>query len=63
MLLNYIYYKKCWSTSTTTKGACIDRICSHNTTATTDVDCDTFLTGCVTKGTGCIESTSECSSY
>ncbi|CAK62361.1 unnamed protein product (macronuclear) [Paramecium tetraurelia] len=55
--------KQCWSLSLTTKGACIDRTCAHNTTATTDSDCATFMKGCVTKRPGCIEATAECSSY
>ncbi|CAD8044190.1 unnamed protein product [Paramecium primaurelia] len=54
--------QKCWSTSET-KTSCIIRQCSHNTTATSDQDCTTFLEGCVTKGTGCISVSEPCSSY
>lgn len=29
----------------------------------TDIECNSFLSGCKTKGLGCIDSTSSCSSY
>ena len=54
---------KCWSLSTTTSDACIDRLCEHNTTATSDASCDEFLKGCLTKVTGCIDPTKSCTSY
>ncbi|CAD8071729.1 unnamed protein product [Paramecium sonneborni] len=55
--------KPCWSLSLTTKGACIDKTCTHNTTATTDADCAAFMKGCVTKRPGCVDATAECSAY
>lgn len=43
--------------------ACTLRKCSDNTTATTDASCSEFLTGCLTTGLGCIESTKDCTNY
>lgn len=42
---------------------CNDAICSDNATSTTDVECNSFMTGCVTKGLGCIPSTEPCTKY
>ncbi|TNV71570.1 hypothetical protein FGO68_gene4687 [Halteria grandinella] len=55
--------KKCWGTSDTVTGACRDRTCADNTTATSDSECESFLTGCLTTGAGCISKTSGCSAY
>jgi hypothetical protein len=55
--------KKCWGTSDTVTGACRDRTCADNTTATSDSECDAFLTGCLTTGAGCISKSSGCSAY
>ena len=42
---------------------CLVRICTHNTTSTTNPDCETYLTGCVTNGAGCIPNTEPCTTY
>ncbi|CAD8205842.1 unnamed protein product [Paramecium pentaurelia] len=44
-------------------GKCRDKSCYDDTTSDSDGACDTFLPGCVTKGTGCIPKTSLCSAY
>ena len=42
---------------------CLVRICTHNTTSTTNADCATYLTGCVTNGAGCLPNTEPCTTY
>ncbi|CAD8122845.1 unnamed protein product [Paramecium sonneborni] len=44
-------------------GKCRAIDCNDDTTSQTDSDCNTFLSGCVTKGIGCIAKTAECGSY
>lgn len=39
------------------------RKCYDNVTATTDYECNTYLSGCVTRGTGCIPNSEPCTSY
>jgi hypothetical protein len=47
--------KKCWNVATAPATAiCLDRICSHNSKATSDKECDAFMDKCITKGTGCV---------
>lgn len=41
----------------------MNRKCSDDETSTTNIACENHLSGCVTKGTGCIENTAPCSSY
>jgi hypothetical protein len=43
-----------------TGGKCKDRVCADNTTAANDIDCEKFLTGCLTKKNGCISPTVTC---
>lgn len=52
--------KNCWWVSGSN---CVDKLCTHNSTASSDTECRAFLVGCVTTGTGCISSTEECTSY
>ncbi|CAD8087924.1 unnamed protein product [Paramecium sonneborni] len=55
--------KQCWNLSTATAStACVNRVCTHNLSATNDQECDTFLKGCITKGQGCV-SPQPCSSF
>ncbi|CAD8176717.1 unnamed protein product [Paramecium octaurelia] len=55
--------RQCWNSSTATPLiACVNRVCTHNLSATTDQECDDFLKGCVTKGQGCV-SPQPCSSF
>ncbi|CAD8149880.1 unnamed protein product [Paramecium octaurelia] len=42
---------------------CKVRICSDNTTATSDQECSEYLKGCRTKGVGCIEESASCTQY
>ncbi|CAD8055005.1 unnamed protein product [Paramecium primaurelia] len=51
------------ATATTTSSPCTIRTCYDNVTATTDSECDTYLSGCVTRGTGCIPNSEPCTSY
>ncbi|CAD8122988.1 unnamed protein product [Paramecium sonneborni] len=44
-------------------GRCKSKACTDDSTSTSDGDCDTFLTGCVTDGLGCIAKTAPCISY
>ncbi|CAK87462.1 unnamed protein product (macronuclear) [Paramecium tetraurelia] len=53
----------CYSDSLVDIHVCRDRQCSDNLDAVNDSDCNTFLPGCVNKGSGCIEDTKPCSSY
>ncbi|TNV71507.1 hypothetical protein FGO68_gene15846 [Halteria grandinella] len=46
----------------TTKSACRARVCSDST-ATTDTDCNTFLAGCKTSGTGCVGPKFYCAAF
>ncbi|CAD8160881.1 unnamed protein product [Paramecium octaurelia] len=53
----------CWNSDTATHlVVCVNRICTHNSSSTTDQECDAFLQGCVTKGQGCV-SPQPCSSF
>jgi hypothetical protein len=54
---------KCWGTSDSVTGPCRDRVCTDNTSATSNDECETFLTGCLTTGAGCISKSAACSSY
>jgi len=45
---------KLTSTLATGSSNCKNRTCYDNVTATSDSECDTFMTYCVTRGTGCI---------
>jgi hypothetical protein len=54
---------KCWGTSDTVMDACRNRVCTDNTSATTDDECEIFLSGCLTNGVGCIYKSSSCSAY
>jgi len=51
------------ATASTSLSACINKTCYDNVTATTDSECDTYLSGCVTRGAGCIPNTESCTSY
>ncbi|CAK89346.1 unnamed protein product (macronuclear) [Paramecium tetraurelia] len=51
------------ATATTTISACANRTCYDNVTAESDPDCDTYLSGCVTRGKGCIPNTVACTAY
>ena len=42
---------------------CVDKLCTHNTTSTSDDTCNQFLSGCVTSGIGCILKTEICTVY
>ncbi|CAK64749.1 unnamed protein product (macronuclear) [Paramecium tetraurelia] len=56
--------KKCYGDSaTTTKAACRDRRCSDLATATSDADCENFLSGCLFNGVGCVDKSAACSAY
>ena len=44
-------------------GTCRNRKCADNTTASSDLECTAFLSGCVTTGKGCIEKTASCTAY
>ena len=55
--------KKCWNPNTLILTYCIDKKCSDDNVSTTDIACNSSLTDCVTKGTGCIEKTASCGSY
>ncbi|CAD8149529.1 unnamed protein product [Paramecium octaurelia] len=47
--------KPCWNDiAATPLMSCVVRNCQHNTTAKTDKECNQFLSGCVTKGIGCV---------
>lgn len=50
----------CWWAS---GNNCVVKLCTHNTTATTDSECEGFLSGCVTKGQGCVNKIDECLVY
>ena len=60
----YNYATICNTASTTTDGkkciwsrsVCINIICLGNTKAQSDSECDTYLKGCRTTGTGCYSS-------
>ena len=52
--------KSCWWESGSN---CVDKICTHNTTATTDSDCKDFLSGCLTNGQGCLDQSLDCTNY
>ncbi|CAK61922.1 unnamed protein product (macronuclear) [Paramecium tetraurelia] len=56
---------KCKLTATvsTTPAACTNKKCYDNVTATSDSECDSYLSGCVTRGTGCIPNSEPCTSY
>ncbi|CAK67224.1 unnamed protein product (macronuclear) [Paramecium tetraurelia] len=47
----------------TAAGACTNKKCYDNVTATSDSECDSYLSGCVTRGTGCIPNNEPCTSY
>nr|CAA59447.1 alpha-51D-immobilization antigen [Paramecium tetraurelia] len=47
----------------TAAGACTNKKCYDNVTATSDSECDSYLSGCVTRGTGCIPNSEPCTSY
>ncbi|CAD8113555.1 unnamed protein product [Paramecium primaurelia] len=51
------------ATPTTTSSACTIKTCYDNVTATSDSDCETYLSGCVTRGIGCIPNTAQCDQY
>ncbi|CAD8113351.1 unnamed protein product [Paramecium primaurelia] len=51
------------TTATTTSSACTNKTCYDNVTATSDSDCEAYLSGCVTRGTGCIPNTAQCDQY
>ena len=60
---NYTYTSACNSASTTDSKKCIwsssvcrNIVCSDNSTAKSDTECDTYLKGCRTTGTGCFSS-------
>jgi len=57
--------KKCWNPSSVTIATtyCVDKKCSDDNVSTTDIACNSSLTDCITKGTGCIEKTAACGSY
>lgn len=52
--------KACWFISGSN---CIDKLCTHNITSTTDSECKNFMNGCVTNGAGCVSDSSECTVY
>lgn len=56
---------KCKPTATpsTSTSSCSNRSCYDNVVATSDSDCDSYLSGCVTRGVGCIPNTEPCTSY
>lgn len=55
---------KCTNTnSATDTSACIDPVCTDNTDATTDDACKSYHATCLTKGTGCIAASANCSAY
>ncbi|CAK67723.1 unnamed protein product (macronuclear) [Paramecium tetraurelia] len=47
----------------TETSSCKERKCSDNIIASSDNDCKAYLDGCVTKGTGCVEKSADCSAY
>ncbi|CAD8212117.1 unnamed protein product [Paramecium pentaurelia] len=51
------------ATASTVFQACKNKTCYDNVTAKTDSECDNYLSGCVTRGTGCIPNTEPCTSY
>ena len=51
---------KCQQTPSNSPAACTDRTCVYNGTATTDADCDKYLTGCITTGKGCVSGSIPC---
>ncbi|CAK67225.1 unnamed protein product (macronuclear) [Paramecium tetraurelia] len=51
------------SAATSLQQACINKNCYDNVTATSDSECDSYLSGCVTRGTGCIPNSEPCTSY
>jgi hypothetical protein len=58
--------KKCWNTSgssITTTSFCVDRKCTDDVESQTDINCNQFLGGCVTKGIGCLDISAPCGSY
>ncbi|CAD8212927.1 unnamed protein product [Paramecium octaurelia] len=55
--------KKCFGDNPNLKIACRDRQCSDLATATSDSDCDNFLSGCVFNGIGCVKKSDPCSAY
>ncbi|CAD8081428.1 unnamed protein product [Paramecium sonneborni] len=42
---------------------CKERICSDNTVAVSNQECQDYLKGCLTKGVGCISESAWCSEY
>lgn len=60
----------CWNLSTATPTTpCIEKACSHNTSATSDIDCEIFLPSntntpkCVTNGNRCVDYPRTCSDF
>ncbi|KAM3145775.1 hypothetical protein pb186bvf_002070 [Paramecium bursaria] len=49
---------KCWGSST-----CADRQCSDNVSASSQNDCNQFLSGCVFTGSKCMATQTQCSNY
>lgn len=45
----------CYLETNVQLGTCRTRQCNDNKTAKTDLECDLFLSGCVTTGLGCIK--------
>ena len=42
---------------------CLARTCYDNTTASSDSDCEAYLTGCITNGAGCVKLSDGCSLF
>ncbi|CAD8101276.1 unnamed protein product [Paramecium sonneborni] len=55
--------KICYSNSIVDITTCRDRLCSDDSKSKTDLECNNFMPGCVSKGIGCIPDTEPCSSY
>ncbi|CAD8206022.1 unnamed protein product [Paramecium pentaurelia] len=54
---------KCFGDSVSVKAACRNRSCTDLATATSDSECESFLTGCLFNGVGCVSKTAACSAY
>ena len=65
--MNYIGLNgRCKGTSTTetAKASCAARVCREaSNTLKDDASCNSYKTGCVTTGAGCIDVLSTCNSY
>jgi hypothetical protein len=58
------FTKKCWNdTSAVSTTVCLDRTCAQDIASIADGACISFLSTCLTKGTGCIEKTALCTAY